>query len=240
MSYCIKDMLLSDDSESFILLKAIGGRSVAPLAITEYTTSPDTEAAHTFSYPTEQLATCWDGAKLRITPPADGTAPFTWGSSDNTIAEVDDNGTVTLHNSGEFTITVTDSRGAVGIFTLTPPAFFTLPDGVGRTYDEAAAYCAELGGIFPSDGELTKGKDVRGIGTLWSEWGDLGLAGWPSVSGNLRSSHRGTSGNSYHVHYSDGDAVDSSDATPEDVTCMFNSQADVMAFIRLKRKKRQE
>jgi hypothetical protein len=48
-----------------------------------------------------------------------GTGPYTYATSDSTVAVVDDGGTVTLRGNGSCTVTAVDSKGASAEYKLT-------------------------------------------------------------------------------------------------------------------------
>ncbi|MDK9607125.1 Ig-like domain-containing protein [Lelliottia wanjuensis] len=175
------------------------------LSLDQYTTSPGTSEAHTFSFSTDgSIKTIWEGAKVQLVIPDNAISPITCSSSDTAIAETDNTGLVTWHAAGPVTFTLTDSTNRQGAITLSPVLFFVPnPDSVRYNYSEVGVYLASLSQRLPTSDEVTIGVGVRGVGSLYSEWGSFDLNGseWLGLNSVGKYFHYWTSTPSPEGHY---------------------------------------
>ena len=48
-------------------------------------------------------------------------------------------------------------------------------DSTMRAWSDAATWCSTQNWDLPTRAELTKGTNIRTVGALWSEWGDMSI-----------------------------------------------------------------
>ena len=109
----------------------------------------------------------------------DGTSgTYTWTSSQDWVTV--SAGDVTLGAAGPTSgtktvmITATSSSGAqIYQYSFTVSTWYKLRANDGVTWNVGDSYCTALGAATPSVAQLTAGTDVRSVGSLWGEWGNL-------------------------------------------------------------------
>lgn len=204
----------------------IGGGGVPTgFNVTSYTVSPGTDEAFTFKI-TDALITCWDGARMQLVV-ENGTEPFSYESSDSTIAEIDSAiGIVTWHDTGAVTFTVTDSAGATAPVVFSPAKLFVIA-GLGVSQSTASANCQALGGAQPLGTDVTNAtaRDmpaVRKTGTLWGEWGNAKAVGFPSTNNEIWT-RTNSSIPENSVNWGNGSLNDFSSSALLDGICMITA-----------------
>ncbi|MCO4158530.1 invasin domain 3-containing protein, partial [Citrobacter amalonaticus] len=127
-------------------------------------------------------ATHVKGAKFTLNMPAGKTASdYDWVSSQSWVT-VGTDGLVTF--SGNATsatktvkITATPKSGGLSYaYTFTVSSWYTfrVPDGkTAETWSQGNTACLSAGGAMPTLTQLTSGPNVRQVGSLWGEWGNL-------------------------------------------------------------------
>lgn len=86
---------------------------------------------------------------------------------------------VEITGPGEIKLTLSDRLKTID-YTLTPRLFF-YQDGSSVLFEDAPAYAEAHQGRIPHINEMVHYPNQsaeRGFGSLWSEWGDMGVYGW--------------------------------------------------------------
>lgn len=179
--------------------------------------------SHTFAASAGFPQTGFDTAAFTISPTGDAADNklFNWKSSDSASASVEA-GTITLHDkpAGEVTITATYPTGEKYEYKFTIKKWFTHGDKVGGsvifgTQTQVKNICENTYGMkLPAKADYSDGKEIRSIGKVFGEWGDLRQWGWKNDSGYnttfdwYYTSNATTSG----VYVNDGDISATSSA----------------------------
>ena len=125
-------------------------------------------------------STGFNGAQFTLNVPAGKTASdYTW-SSDQSWVTANNSGVVTFNNndatSATKTVTITaisnSANRASLVYRFTVRNWFETTSNL-LTYAQNTAFCQPLGGVTPTRAQLTKGANIRGMGSLWSEWGRM-------------------------------------------------------------------
>ncbi|TXE24600.1 inverse autotransporter beta-barrel domain-containing protein [Serratia marcescens] len=144
--------------------------------------------------------TGFQGATFTLAPDTGSAADYVWASDAHWVAVSD--GVVRFTGQGQggtVTLTATPKQGGDPLhyaFTLTD--WYT-PTPAKLPWLQADAHCSQTGAALATRAQLSKGKAVRGVGTLWSEWGDMGAYAGAGVldQNNWTSDARA----SLRVHY---------------------------------------
>ncbi|AHM76692.2 hypothetical protein LC20_06202 (plasmid) [Yersinia hibernica] len=124
---------------------------------------------------------------------------YDWTSNETTSTSVDNEGNVTLIDSNVrnklVKITARDNINAYRYEFKVTSWFIS---GNYRKFSDAEDYCSANGMVIPSRDQLTQGANVRGIGSLWSEWrkptswssGDVNTAYWSNTQPSTMPDYR--------------------------------------------------
>ncbi|WP_291831101.1 Ig-like domain-containing protein [Candidatus Symbiopectobacterium sp. PLON1] len=136
---------------------------------------------HTFPQAAGFPTTGYPGAKFQIN--ANGNAAsninYTWNSTDDASAAVDNEGNITLAASSlnkMVSITAKDNTYAYR-YTFKVTRLFSRLSGNLKTFNDTQDACMELGMHVADAQHLTQGQNIRGTGSSWSEW--VLPTGWP-------------------------------------------------------------
>ncbi|EGT4257158.1 hypothetical protein D8W73_24395, partial [Citrobacter amalonaticus] len=143
---------------------------------------------------------------------------YTWTSNQN-WASVSSSGVVTFNATGptsatkKVTITAMPSGSNQSlVYRFTVGTWYKLRGNDGATWSAGNTYCASLGAAMPSVAQLTSGANVRQIGSLWGEWGNLIKPPYNGYSDTWYKTTSGASGNHTIVNADDdGRAIDFTD-----------------------------
>ncbi|ENE7724965.1 hypothetical protein ABNZ70_004833, partial [Salmonella enterica] len=143
---------------------------------------------------------------------------YTWQPDQNWLT-VSNVGVITFgasmpdSSTNTVTITATPKTGGQTLaYKFTINTWYKVRANDGVTWAQGNTYCSSLGMTTPSSTQLTSGQNVRVIGSLWGEWGNLinastiqtGLVPWYKTSS-------GPSGNHTIVLASDGQSISYTD-----------------------------
>lgn len=167
------------------------------------------------------LRTGWNGAKLQLE--TDNVASqVTWKSSNDEIATVSSSGLVTFKSKGAVTFTATNEEVSNTI-TFNPDLFYVFSTA-GRSWYEAADWCAEQGYTMPALGQLSTDANKREIpsASLWQEWGNVSVDGAKVFGVVFWSSNEWSEGSSkaYYMYISDGHTTSNSKSAKEGAACL--------------------
>ncbi|HDL6960682.1 TPA: hypothetical protein PXM37_004365, partial [Yersinia enterocolitica] len=97
------------------------------------------------------------------------------------------------------TITATPTAGGAPLsYTFTVTDWFINNGGTEMTWSDAANWCTNQSATQPTLAQLTQGSNTRGVGSLWSEWGPMGIY---SSSGFLSSYYWTSEADDIGYHY---------------------------------------
>ncbi|MCS3490667.1 Ig-like domain-containing protein [Enterobacter sp. SLBN-59] len=136
----------------------------------------------TFAASSHFPTTGFTGAKFQVllSGSASNNSNYNW-SADQGWVSVDASGSVSFTGtatSGTKTVTITATPKAGGApltYTFTVSKWFTDNRGNSMNWGTADRHCSFRGGL-PTVADLTSGQLVRGVGSLWAEWGRPGGA----------------------------------------------------------------
>ena len=101
---------------------------------------------------------------------------YNWNSS-SSWAPVNDNGKVTFTRQGDSSpVTITaipKAGGSTLTYTFRVNKWFNNFSNQDLLWDDAKNWCANEGQSLPTDADLSLGQNVRGMGSMWSEWGTV-------------------------------------------------------------------
>ncbi|HDL6964622.1 TPA: Ig-like domain-containing protein, partial [Yersinia enterocolitica] len=149
---------------------------------------------------------------------------YTWSSS-SSWATVDSSGKVSFTQKGDstpVTITATLKAGGAALsYTFSVNTWF-INNGLttSMTWSNASNWCATQSATQPTPAQLTQGTSIRGVGSLWSEWGAMGNysnSGFRSTY--YWSSEFSGTGNHYNVHLNNGSVTSFDDSYTFLVAC---------------------
>lgn len=102
---------------------------------------------------------------------------YTWSSSNTSWVTVSSSGKVTFTGKGDsspVTITATPiAGGAPMTYTFTVTDWFINNGSAKMNWSNASNWCSTRGLNSPTRADLTQGRGIRGMGSLWSEWGNM-------------------------------------------------------------------
>lgn len=148
--------------------------------------------------------TGFSGAKFTIVTQGAPASEFKWQSNQSWVL-VDD-GKVTFNGdassaSKTVTITATHETGGEPVkYTITLKNWFVFSGE--KKWAEAKKWCVNNNGTMPTVAQLSKGRDQRAVGSLWSEWGRFMYYG--IEEGNYWTSTLGIDGRYKVVRLDDG------------------------------------
>jgi hypothetical protein len=96
----------------------------------------------------------WPGGTATVRTPSSGAAPYSYSSSNPNVARVVSNGTVYAHTNGSATITVRDSAGRSGSYTVSVSGVVVVYTLSNSTYKQAQSDAASNGRRLPNLDEL--------------------------------------------------------------------------------------
>jgi adhesin/invasin len=169
---------------------SVGGSAfgVAPASVTLTTPVTFTGISvngHTFGKDKGFPTTGFENASFTLNMNGNPT-DFVWTTNSANVG-VNGNGVVTFNNefSGSVTITATSNVDAnVLTYTFTVENWF-YPQQVGINWADALALCDVPGRQLPPlVGKMAQGENVRGIGSLLGEWGNMDTYGQLTSSPN--------------------------------------------------------
>ncbi|EKA7110280.1 hypothetical protein OL205_004369, partial [Salmonella enterica] len=142
---------------------------------------------------------------------------YTWSSSASSWAQVDSSGKVSFTSKGNaspVTITATPTGGGTPLtYIFTVGSWFN-NSLTFMTWANASTWCTNQSLSQPTRGELTMGLHTRAVGSLWSEWGDMGnYSGSGFFSHLYWASEVNGVGNHYYVNLIDGNVLLSHDGS---------------------------
>lgn len=118
------------------------------------------------------------GAEFMLTVTGAAT-DYTWSSSATTWALVDSAGKVSFTEQGNaspVTITATPKSGETPLtYTFTVRNWFINNGETLMNHKNSSDWCINQGLIQPAQVELTQSQNIRQVGALWSEWGNLNI-----------------------------------------------------------------
>ncbi|WP_245209499.1 phage tail protein [Serratia fonticola] len=120
--------------------------------------------------------TSFAGAKYRLYVVGHGGKPITWKVTGPATITAD--GWVTITGPGAVSITGKSYRGETIAHAISPKKYL-IPSPERIVAAQFPAFLASTGGTHARNVDLTIGRDSRGIGALWNEWGDMNAYGWP-------------------------------------------------------------
>ncbi|WP_411704856.1 YrIlm family inverse autotransporter adhesin [Edaphovirga cremea] len=148
-------------------------------------------------------STGFTGAKFALS--MSGVASdYIWDNGGSSWVTVDDSGNVAFTakgNSTPVTITATPKMGGAPLtYTFSVNTWFINNGSTAMPWSDASNWCAAQGLTQPTRGDMTMGLRVRGLGSLFSEWGSMGnYSGAGFVNLNYWASDQGSSGSHYGV-----------------------------------------
>ncbi|CNF72805.1 invasin [Yersinia similis] len=172
------------------------------------------------------------GAKFQIMVnsaiPTAGT--MNWSSDSPTLYAVSNTGLVTFNSQFtgvvQHTITATSVDNPLLIlkYSFTVNTWYSTPDVSKYNHTNAVSLCTNNGLILPPLNSLSMGESSRGtLATLWGEWGDMRVFGWPESSGGGGFWSSTPSGSLYRVANLDGGYLTQfSSGIVTNVTCQKN------------------
>ncbi|WP_447870673.1 hypothetical protein [Serratia fonticola] len=134
---------------------------------------------HTFGMTEGFPSTGFTGAKFGLNVPGQASN-YTWDNGGSSWVTVDDSGNVAFTakgNSTPVTITATPKAGGASLtytYTFTVGSWFINNgyNGFG-SWSDTVAWCTKQGLNLPTINDMTMGTGVRGMGSLFSEWGSM-------------------------------------------------------------------
>ncbi|AHM74682.1 hypothetical protein [Yersinia hibernica] len=147
---------------------------LVPVFTGVYVNAKLTHLSHTFAIDAGFPSTGFTGASFTLN--ISGLASdYIWSSSNTSWVTVDNLGNVTFTGQGDsspVTITATPKVGGrPQSYTFTLSDWFTLNEDVMQDWSNAANWCTDQGMSQPTVLQFTLGINIRGMGSLWSEWG---------------------------------------------------------------------
>ncbi|HDL6964654.1 TPA: hypothetical protein PXM28_004088, partial [Yersinia enterocolitica] len=133
---------------------------------------------------------------------------YTWSSS-SSWATVDSSGKVSFTQKGDstpVTITATLKAGGAALsYTFSVNSWFINNGSTAMTWSDASNWCTTQSAAQATRAQLTQGTNIRGVGSLWSEWGVMGnYPGSGFVSNTHWSSELSVAGNHFFVYLNHG------------------------------------
>ncbi|MFV8988368.1 hypothetical protein [Serratia fonticola] len=143
---------------------------------------------HTFGMAEGFPSTGFTGAKFALSVSGQASN-YTWDNGGSSWVMVDDSGNVAFTakgNSTLVTITATPKVGGAPLtYTFSVNTWFINNGSTVMPWSDASNWCTAQGLTLPRGGDMTKGMNVRGMGSLWSEWGRMvNYSGSGFISGN--------------------------------------------------------
>ncbi|MGL6350052.1 MAG: Ig-like domain-containing protein [Aeromonas sp.] len=121
-------------------------------------------------------STGFTDAKFTLNLSGGAASDYYWSSS-AAWAQVDSSGNVSFISQGDIspvTITATPTAGGTPLtYTFTVTSWFIFDHSTFMTWDNASSWCFANGWRQPTVAETTQGTNVRGVGSLFSEWGPI-------------------------------------------------------------------
>jgi adhesin/invasin len=147
---------------------------------------------------------------------------YNWASSAPSRATVDSSGNVSFTSQGSaspVTITATPTGGGDTLtYTVTVGSWFT--NMTAMIWSDASTFCADRSLSQPTPADLTKGTGVRGVGSLWSEWGRMGTySGSGFQNSNYWTSEASAAGSHQLLYLDNGLTHGGADINPYLVVC---------------------
>ncbi|MBL5829222.1 hypothetical protein [Serratia fonticola] len=132
---------------------------------------------HTFGMTEGFPSTGFTGARFALN--VRGVASdYAWDNGGSSWVTVDDSGNVAFTDKGNstpVTITATPKGGGAPLtYTFSVNTWFINNGSTGMSWSDASNWCTAQGLTQPTKDDMTLGTNVRGIGSLWSEWGRMG------------------------------------------------------------------
>lgn len=102
---------------------------------------------------------------------------YIWSSNQpDSVVTINSNGLVTLESqpsSGEVTILATPKNGSGPLaYSFNIKSWFS-PPGINVRNDSVVNYCESKKLVLPKGAQLSSGKEIRQVGTLFGEWGNM-------------------------------------------------------------------
>lgn len=123
--------------------------------------------------------TSFAGARYRLYVVGHGGRSITWKVTGPATITAD--GWITITGPGAISITGKNYRGETIAHAISPKKYL-IPSPGQIVAAQFPAFLASTGGTHARNIDLTLGDSpyyARGIGALWSEWGDMAVYGWP-------------------------------------------------------------
>ena len=134
---------------------------------------------YTFAIGSNFPDTGFNGAKFTLNMPSGKTASnYTWSSNQSWVT-VTSAGLVTFGDATSSTkkVTITAISNSTGeqslAFTFTIGTWYLLDLNNHLSWDDTNSYCSSQNAAMPNKAQMTSGTNIRGMGSLWAEWGSL-------------------------------------------------------------------
>ncbi|HED3891823.1 TPA: inverse autotransporter beta domain-containing protein [Morganella morganii] len=129
---------------------------------------------HTFTLSDGFPTTGFAGASFKLTLSSGSAGDYNWSARGNSWVSVDGEGNVTFTGKGNatpVTITATPKNGGRPLtYTFIVKSWF-INDNRILNFQQVSDFCTNEGMSMATPEQLTSGAYIRGMGSLWSEWG---------------------------------------------------------------------
>ncbi|WP_447870675.1 hypothetical protein [Serratia fonticola] len=178
---------------------------------------------HTFGMTEGFPSTGFTGAKFALSVPG-VASDYTWDNGGSSWVTVDDSGNVAFTakgNSTPVTITATPKGGGAPLtYTFSVNTWFINNGSTRMPWSDASNWCTAQGLTQPTRGDMSMGSAVRGLGSLFSEWGSMGnYSGSGFVNDFYWTSELSSSDNRHLVLLSNGVVGSDYDTSAYYVAC---------------------
>ncbi|MEX2954810.1 hypothetical protein AB4K01_26800 [Serratia fonticola] len=178
---------------------------------------------HTFSMTEGFPSTGFTGAKFGLNVPGQASN-YTWDNGGSSWVTVDDSGNVAFTAKGNSTpVTITATPKGEGVpltYTFSVNTWFINNGSTAMPWSDASNWCTAQELAQPTRDDMTMGVDVRGMGSLFAEWGSLGkYSGSGFINLNYWTSEQSSSGLHYEVNLYDGDVGSANNTYDYYVVC---------------------
>lgn len=166
-----------------LTLKLSGWSSASESAAYSITADPElkdvTVNGKTFAKDAGFPTTGFPGATFTLNLTSGSVSDFIWKSDASWVSVTDGVVTFTKQGTGDSVIITGTPKSGIGealTYNFRLHKWFVPynpTDRVGVNWNDANAYCSSLGEQLPTREELSAGKEIRTIGALYAEWGNM-------------------------------------------------------------------
>ncbi|MDF0604049.1 inverse autotransporter beta domain-containing protein [Neisseriaceae bacterium TC5R-5] len=170
-------------------VKAPGQASAVSKSLSFVGVSALVAGGNTFAVNAGFPTTAFAGAnfQLQVTGATLPDSNYSWSIQGTGVAVSD--GKVTFNaqpgSDGQVLVKLTRKSRGIGsaytgtVYTMNLSKWFVYTDGAKKNWADATKACSDLSGVLPQSSDITLGQTVRGVGALFSEWGNLATGyGW--------------------------------------------------------------